>query len=104
MSTPRTAVPVCDPKGSPRWEVSQDQAVILDDGEFLVEARHAGYRWIARPTGRTRRMFGDVTMTSLERYHIDTVVRDGAIWGVRGERAEGLVYVREDCPKNPLTY
>lgn len=106
MSTPRPYTPICDDKGSPRWEVSApDQAIILAEGEFLVYARNTGYTWIVRPTGRTRKMFGGVTMVSLERFVIDTVVKGDdetgafAIWGERGERVPGLVYVREDCPK-----
>lgn len=66
----------------------------LDDGEFVVESYH-GYRTIGRLTGRTRQFFG-MACPTIERFEIDTVVIDDAIWGVRGARIAGTYAIRPE--------
>ena len=70
------------------------QEIRLDEGEFVVES-HFGYRTIGRLTGRTRQFWG-IACPTIERFEIETVVIDGAIWGVRGEAIAGTFAVRPE--------
>lgn len=70
-------------------EVATDQAVILAEGEFLMRFHNTGYQCIGRFTGRTRQFFGGIACRTFDRYDIETVVIDGAIWGVSGAKLDG---------------
>jgi len=63
----------------------------LVEPEFVIECR-LGSRTIGVLTGRTRRIWG-MDCPTIQRYQIDTVVIDGAIWGVRGEPIKGTFAV-----------
>lgn len=76
--------------------VAYDQAIILEDGEFLVRFLNTGAQFIARFNDRTRVFFG-IDCPTFDRFTIDTVVRDGALWGVRGERIAGTWAVRPEA-------
>jgi len=66
----------------------------LNDGEFVIQC-HLGYRTIGVLTGRTRTFWG-IACPTIQRFEIDTVVIDGAIWGVRGEAIDGTFAVRPE--------
>lgn len=69
------------------------QGYVLDQGWLVLES-WTGYRTIAVPTGRTRKFWG-VDCPTFDRYDIDTVVRNGIIYGVRSaHRYHGTVAVR----------
>lgn len=72
------------------------QGIRLADDEFVVICGRTGVRTIARLNGRTRRMW-DMNMLSVDRWDIDTIADDqGVIWGVRGAKIPGTVYIRPD--------
>lgn len=75
--------------------VGFDQAIRLEEGEFLVTS-YLGYNTIGRMTGRTRKFFRGLACPTIERFDIDTVVIDGAIWGVRGDRLPGTFATRPE--------
>lgn len=76
--------------------VTYDQAIRLDEGEFLAEFPNTGSRYICRLTGRTRWIYGMYCPT-IERYDIDTVADpDGSIWGQRGQRIPGIWATRPE--------
>jgi hypothetical protein len=76
--------------------VAHDTAIILADNEVLIRYYNTGYQFIGRYTGRTRRYWG-VDCPTLARYDIDTVVRDGAIWGVPGAHVPGTWAIRPEA-------
>jgi hypothetical protein len=77
-----------------RRVIDTPQELRLEPGEFVLVC-HNGYRTVGVLTGRTRR-FWDISCPTLERYEVDTVVIDGAIWGVRGARLPGTYAVRPE--------
>jgi|GEM_PF-3174261 len=74
--------------------IKTPQEIKHGDDEFVI-CSFLGYRTIGRLTGRTRRFFGCACPT-IERFEIDTVVIDGALWGVKGERIAGTVAVHPE--------
>jgi hypothetical protein len=63
-------------------------------GMFVLQS-YNGYRSFGLLTGRTTQRWGMVVPT-IERYHVDTVVIDGAIWGVPGKRIAGTYVTRPE--------
>lgn len=80
------------------WSVSTDNpggAIELAPGEFLLEAWNTGCKQIARFTGRTRQCWG-IACPTVERFRIETIARDSAIWGIRADRIPGTLAVRPE--------
>ena len=78
--------------------VVHDDAIVLDEGEFLARFHNTGYTFICKWTGRTRVFFGSrtrwgITCPTFDRFEIDTVVMDrgngDALWGVKGAKLPG---------------
>lgn len=74
--------------------VIEDQAIVLEDGEFVVESEATGYRTICAPTGRTRQFWHEDCPT-FTRYEIETYADEvGTIWGRRSTRLLGTFATR----------
>lgn len=80
-------------------KVSEDTygAFELAEGEFLLKSYH-GYCTIGRLTGRTRQFWG-IDCPTVERFEVDTFVRDGVILGRAGERIAGTSAMRPEALK-----
>jgi hypothetical protein len=76
--------------------IDTPQELIAPDGVQVVRYANTGARQFIRPTGRsvTRQGFRCPTF---DRFEVDTVVRDGAIWGVPGKRIAGTVAAFPGC-------
>ncbi len=75
--------------------VIRGDALRLAEGEIVMESENTGYLTIGVLTGRTRKFWG-MDCPTIQRYEIDTVVINGAIWGVRGTPISGTFAVRPD--------
>jgi hypothetical protein len=99
--TPRTSVFSAD--NPRRLAIVVDAPEIrLADGEFVIECDMGHgmvYRTIGRLTGRTRRLWRTAHPT-IQRFAIDTVVIDDAIWGVRGAALTGSWAVHPNSVPN----
>ena len=74
----------------------------VPEGMFVCES-YNGYRWFGQLTGKsTRRWSMDMPLVHL--FQVETVVLDGSIWGVVGDRStHKMTYTRSenvvDIPK-----
>lgn len=65
-----------------------------EDGMIALECCFGTFTF-ARPTGRTRNFWG-IACPTFERFEVETVVIDGAIWGVPGDRIPGTFATRPE--------
>ena len=72
--------------------ISTPQELRPAPGMFVMLFENTGARCFARLTGRAVTRYGDRCPT-IERFAVDTVVEDGAIVGVPGDRVPGTFYV-----------
>lgn len=79
------------------WNVADvtPQELLPADDMFVIVARNTGARTFGRFTGRTRQVSGRPFPT-IERFEVDTVVIDGAIWGTPGARVAGTLAIHPD--------
>lgn len=70
--------------------VDKYEVFIMDEGEFLIEDR-IGLTYIARFTGRLRKMWGRYFHT-IERFDVETVADEqGVLRGVKGKKINGTL-------------
>ncbi len=89
VSINSTVWPTTDPNNTQTVILCQEIKLVAP--EFVIGCR-LGTRTIGVLTGRTRRIWG-MDCPTIKRYQIDTVVIDGAIWGVRGDPISGTFAV-----------
>jgi hypothetical protein len=75
-----------------RKVIQAPQELVVPEGFFVMEDA-IGFRTFGKMTGRTRKIWGQDCPT-IQRFSIDTVVIDGAIWGVVGVALTGRFAVR----------
>lgn len=70
-----------------RTVVDTPQELRPEDDMFVLECRFGTWTF-GRMTGRTRKFYG-MDCPTIERFEVDTVVIDGAIWGTPGASIPG---------------
>ena len=88
------------PLGDSRLEVelldSYPQELKPETGFFIAITRQTEERYYGRLSGRTVQKW-NMACPTIELYRINTVVIDGAIWGVRGDRVPGTWAIRPEA-------
>jgi hypothetical protein len=79
-----------------------EQSLRCPDGVFVINTGTADQPWFTfgMLTGRTRQRWG-MAMPTIARFECDTVVIDGAIWGVPGKRIDGTFLIRPEYVVTP---
>lgn len=97
VKTSRYVFPTDDVNNLNRYLVTETAPSYfkMGDGMFVARFERTQVAYMFEFTGRTRKVWGKDCPT-FNRYAVDTVVIDDAVWGVKGERMAGTYAVNPD--------